>query len=112
MAASADDAEEWASGGVTLTSSDLEFTYEGTAGNTVGMRFNGITVPQGAAILDAWLQFQVDEANSVATNLTIQGQADDNPGTFVNTSFGVSSRPRTDCASSRFPARRIPNSPS
>jgi hypothetical protein len=37
----------------------------------------------------------VDEANTVATDVRIQGQADDNAATFTNTSFNISTRPRT-----------------
>ena len=46
VAAGLDDAEESSSGSVGLTSSDLELVY--TGGNqTVGIRFNGLDIPQG-----------------------------------------------------------------
>ena len=60
VAASSDDAEERSSGGVNLTSSDLELVYDGSD-QTVGIRFNGVTIPQGASIRNAYVQFQVDE---------------------------------------------------
>jgi len=45
---SSDDAEEAiSSGAVSLTSSDLELGADGTVSQIVGMRFNGVTVPQG-----------------------------------------------------------------
>jgi len=56
VAASSDDAEERTSGSVKLTSSDLELTFD-------------------KIIQSAYIQFQVDEANSVTTELTISGQA-------------------------------------
>jgi hypothetical protein len=94
VAASADDAEESASGGVSLTSSDLEFVYDGS-NQKVGMRFAGVQVPRGATITSAYVQLGVDEAQTEATALAIQGQAADNAATFVSTSGNVSSRPRT-----------------
>ena len=60
VAASSDDAEETASGRMSLTSSDLELVYDGSD-QTVGIRFNGVTIPQGASIRSAYVQFQVDE---------------------------------------------------
>ena len=45
----------------------------------VGTRFNGVAIPPGASITNAYLQFQADESHSVATTLTIRAQAADNP---------------------------------
>jgi hypothetical protein len=89
-----DDAEENSLGRVSLTSSDLEMTLEKTE-QTVGLRFNGVAIPQGATIVSAYIQFQVDETNSEATALTIQGQAADNAPIFDNLTDNISSRPRT-----------------
>jgi hypothetical protein len=91
-----DDAEESSTGAVNLNSADLELVLDGSRGNqTVGMRFGGVSVPNGAVITDAYVQFQTDRATSVATSLVVQGQAADNPGTFAKTSQNISSRPRT-----------------
>jgi hypothetical protein len=79
---------------VYLTSSDLELVYDGS-NQTVGMRFNGITIPKDAVITTAYIQFQVDEANSESTSLTLWGEAQDNPGTFLSTSRNISTRLRT-----------------
>ncbi len=76
VAASSDDAEENASGSVDLSSSDLELVYDSSK-QTVGMRFTGVRVPRGSTILSAYVQFQVDEARTSATSLTIQGEATD-----------------------------------
>jgi hypothetical protein len=94
VSAATDDAEESASGSVSTSSSDLELVYDGS-NQTVGMRFNGVQVPRGATIASAWIQFTVDEAQSEATALLIQGQAIDNAPTFSSTSKSISSRART-----------------
>ena len=59
------------------------------------MRFDGLTVPQGSTIVDAFIQFKVDETNTTATTLTIQAEAVDDAVVFDYTEFGISSRPRT-----------------
>ncbi|HEX7171171.1 MAG TPA: DNRLRE domain-containing protein, partial [Candidatus Limnocylindria bacterium] len=96
VAASSDDAEQWQNGGVNLTSSDLELVDDSGRGNQiVGMRFAGLTVPNGAAITDAWIQFQADEASSGATSLTFQAEAVDDAATFTTSTGSIGSRPRT-----------------
>ncbi|MCB0190947.1 MAG: hypothetical protein KDJ65_03285 [Anaerolineae bacterium] len=95
ISAGTDDAEENISGNVSFNNSDLELVFDGGGNQTVGMRFNGLTIPQGAAIVNAFVQFQVDETPSNATLLTIQGQAADNAPTFTTGANGISSRPKT-----------------
>jgi hypothetical protein len=95
VAAGSDDAEEFEDGKISLTSSDLEFVLDRGDNQTVGMRWVAVDVPQGAVITNAWVQFQADEVNTTATNLSIQGQAADDPATFTNTLFSISSRSRT-----------------
>ena len=102
VSASTDDAEEKSTGGMRMTSSDLELVYD-RGDQTVGMRFNGVEIPQGATITSAYIQFQVDEVNTVATNLSIQGQASDSTVTFTASTGNVSSRPRTVAAVSWAP---------
>lgn len=94
VATGSDDAEQAASGAVSLTSSDLELVLAGT-NQTVGMRFNGLTIPQGATITNAYVQFKGDETGTTATSLTIQGEAANNAPTFTTASSNISSRPRT-----------------
>ncbi len=104
----ADDAEERVNGSVALGNNDLELvnsTEGGVTGNqTVGLRFRGVPVEQGATITNAYVQFQADESQSGATTLTIQGQAADNAPVFVNAAFNISSRPRTSASASWSPA--------
>ena len=95
VAASSDDAEESPSGSVSLTSSDLELTLDGSNQQFVGMRFTGLNIPPGAWIQNAYLQFQVDESSSDATSLMIYAEAVDSATTFNSTSGNISSRTTT-----------------
>jgi hypothetical protein len=92
-----DDAEE-RSASVSVSGTDLELVVDGTTTQIVGIRFPGVGVPGGATITRAFVQFSVDEATSVATDLTVRGvAADDTPG-FTTTSHDVSSRQGTTAA--------------
>ena len=91
-----DDAEEKVSTGIiNLNSSDLELVFEGSSEQIAGMRFNGIDIPQGAIITNAYIQFQTDELDSKPTSLEIRGEADDNAQPFASTANNISSRPAT-----------------
>ena len=94
VAAGSDDAEESATGDMNLTSSDLELVFN-DSNQTVGIRFSAVGIPQGATIVNAYLQFQTDETDSGATVLTIEGEDSDNAPTFAVTGGNISSRPRT-----------------
>ncbi len=95
VSSSSDDVEESSSGGVDLNSSDLEIVFYKVGNQTIGLRFNGIGIPQGAIITSAYVQFQVDETPSDPAALTIQGELVDNALPFVNVSGNVSTRPKT-----------------
>lgn len=97
MAASSDDAEETPTRSMDLTSSDLELVHD-AADQTVGIRFAGLTVPPGATILRAWVQFAADEAQTEPTSLVIRGEAADHAATFTSAAGNVSARPRTTAA--------------
>ncbi len=91
-----DDAEERTNDGhMYRTSSDLEFTTDGTKAQLVGMRFANVAIPPGAVITKAYVQFTVDETNSGATSLTIKGQDADNAASFSSSSYNISSRAKT-----------------
>ena len=98
VASGSDDAEERASGSMRVGSSDLELVIDGGGNQTVGMRFNGLDMRQDAAIVNAHIQFQVDETTSVLTSLTIQGEDADNASAFTSSAGNISSRPRTTAA--------------
>jgi hypothetical protein len=98
VARSSDDAEEWTNGSVDLTSSDLELTRDNaTTGNqVVGMRFANISVPAGATINNAYVQFETDEVTTAnPVSLAVQGQKAANSPTFTTAAQNISSRPRT-----------------
>ena len=97
VSASTDDAEERLSGSLSITSSDLELIFddEGPGEQVVGMRFNQLTVPAQATIVDSYVQFQVDETNSETTMLTIHGERTGNATTFIDISNNITSRPLT-----------------
>ena len=95
VSASTDDAEEHQTGTMeSLTSSDLELIQE-SDDQVVGMRFLNLGIPQGANVTNAYIEFTVDETDTVATNLTFRAQAADNPATFSSTSSDITSRPTT-----------------
>jgi uncharacterized protein YjiK len=103
--ANPDDAEEVAvTGLVQRGDGDLDMMTDSSDTKlVVGMRFNGITIPPGANITSAYVQFQADEVHSVPTSLTIKGQAHDNAPTFQAVNFDISSRPTTTAAASWSP---------
>ena len=99
VSASSDDAEERvSSGAINVTGPDLELSVDGSNAQLVGMRFTGITIPNGANITKAYIQFQVDESFSVPTSLTIQGQATVNAAQFTTAKFNISTRAKTAAA--------------
>jgi PKD repeat protein len=100
-----DDAEESSSGSMSRSSGDLELVDDGGSrpDQTVGMRFNGVEIPQGATITNAYVQFQVDEADSEETSLQIRGQDTDNAATFSSSSNNISNRPKTTASVSWAP---------
>jgi hypothetical protein len=95
IAAGTDDVEQRPDGRMGRGDTDLELVTDGAEVLTVGLRFIGIGVPTSATILHAYLQFRADEKRSVATNLTVMGEASDNAPPFPTTPFNVSARPDT-----------------
>jgi len=103
VAADADDAEEEvASGVVDVGSSDLELIFD-HVDQIAGMRFDGVAIPQGAPIVAAWLQFQVDETDSSPTSVTIRGQAADDAPAFQSGNGNLSQRSTTSAATAWAP---------
>lgn len=97
VAASADDAEESATGTVGLRSTDLELVQD-TSRQTVGIRFRGVAIPAGAHVVSAYIQFSTDEIGSAATTVEIRAQAVANAPVFAATVRNISVRPRTTTA--------------
>ena len=90
---SSDDAEQKTTGSTYLSGSDLGMFQSGY--NTVGVRFQNVTIPQGATINNAYLQFVMDETDSGATTLNIYGEDFDNPPTFAAANNNISERTKT-----------------
>lgn len=93
---SSDDAEQsLATNGVNLTSSDLELINDSGVDQEVGIRFQNITIPQGATITNAYIEFTADGANSGTTNLNFYGEAADNAVTFTTATNNITGRTKT-----------------
>jgi hypothetical protein len=94
-----DTNEERVVGGATdWHSSDLELGAEsgGTSGlQIVGVRFLNVSIPQGAIITNAFIEFTTDETDSEDTDLVIEGEADDNAARFTNVAGQMATRTRT-----------------
>ncbi len=107
-----DDVEEKEKGGyIYFHSSDLELVkdnYNHQNKQTVGLRFNNISLPQGSSISNAYIEFSVDETDSKSIDLKITGHAVDDAPPFNDTPYSylrynVSSRPRTSARVSWHP---------
>jgi hypothetical protein len=95
VSAGADDAEQRTDNSVATGNSDLDMTTADETNLIVGTRFRNVTIPVGANVTNAYLQFTADEVHSVATTLTIKGQAADNPAVFTTNANDLSARPTT-----------------
>lgn len=102
VAASSDDAEEQPSGSVSTTSTDLELVRD-RHDQIVGIRFAGVEIPAGATILNAYVQFQVDETTSGESALVVHAENVDDAATFTAASANISSRTRTSNSVAWFP---------
>ncbi|PBB41827.1 hypothetical protein CK222_22010, partial [Mesorhizobium sp. WSM3866] len=67
LAAAGDDVEEKGSGSISTNVDDLELGFASTTRQTVGLRFTGVDIPQGAIITSAYIQFQANEVKTGAT---------------------------------------------
>ena len=120
IAVGTDDAEEEGPtginlglGGMLLNSPDIELVSDFQAPahgvQKIGLRFTGITIPQGATITGAYLTFRALIAdapmtNSDTTNLTVKGQKISNAPTFTSTINNISSRALTTASTSWVPS--------
>lgn len=104
--ASSDDAEESSKGAVVTNGDDIELVYDTktTGSQVVGLRFNTLAIPQGAAITRAYIQFIVDEKTTSGCNLTIKGENSPNSPTFLSFSKNISGRARTSASVNWIPS--------
>lgn len=82
-----------------MDSSDLELTWDGDAGQLVGMRWTDVTIPEGATIKEAYILFTVDEVkaskNTDVTDFIIEGEKVSNSEPFQAVDNNLSSRVKT-----------------
>ena len=78
--AKSDDYEEKGGDG----SPALEFGFNGSAPNEVGIRFSGITIPVGAVITNAYIEVKADKTTTASANFTIGIQGSENATTFTS----------------------------
>ncbi len=105
IAASSDDAEQSSvDGSVALANPALKIVNRAGVIQIVGLRFAGLSIPQGATIQSAYIQFQCRVATTAAASLLIEGQAADNSGTFAKITNNISSRARTSANVGWVPA--------
>ncbi|MQY80154.1 MAG: hypothetical protein GH151_13335 [Bacteroidetes bacterium] len=99
-----DDAEEGQlNGAMALESSDLELGEYDTwtqggieqGVQTIGLRFNGITIPQGSTILSATIQFTCDVEGADPAQLTIYGENVGDAATFTVDPYNITGRAKT-----------------
>ncbi len=99
-----DDVEEDAATGIiSVSSGDLDLVEDP---NTfiVGIRFTNITIPSGATITNAYLQFVADESQSVATSLSISAENTGNALPIIPVDSAVSSKIKTLASAAWNPA--------
>ncbi|MEJ2453983.1 MAG: putative Ig domain-containing protein [Candidatus Thiodiazotropha sp.] len=96
-----DDVEEASDGSMYVDSSDLELIHD-DSDQMVGLRFT-VDVPQGAEIIQANLQFTVDEVSTGDTNLLIWAEATDDATPFNTTTGDVSGRTSSSAVASWIP---------
>lgn len=89
-----DDAYEIVgTGDMKLNDSDLYLPYDWDNQKLLtGLRFANISVPQGALVTNAYIQFVSNGSDSTPVNLSVQAIAEDNPSTFSLTNADISSR--------------------
>jgi secreted PhoX family phosphatase/PKD repeat protein len=99
ISASSDDAEERGAnatsspGRMDLTSSDIELVADGNDGDQyIGFRFANLAVPSGVKIMNAYIQFTVDEDDAAPGEVIFKVEDTDNGSTFTSTDFDISSR--------------------
>ena len=100
---STDDAEERASGSMYLDSSDLELVIDHDL-QTVGVRFNDLSIPANALITKAYIQFKVNEKSTESAQFTIYGENTGNASGFDNIKYNISDRTKTSASVSWLPA--------
>jgi type IV pilus assembly protein PilY1 len=96
-----DDAEERANtGAMNLYSSDLELMHESELTSNlqlIGMRWDGVSVPPGATIVNAYIRFTMEDGKNHdgPIDVLIRGQKKDSGGGFTTATGNISKRLKT-----------------
>lgn len=98
ISTSSDDAEQYQSSSVSVSSSDLDLGSSSTGATTVGLRYIDITIPPGATITEAYISFIPAETRSTAATFTFRGQGTSSTGTFSAVTNDLSRRPLTSAS--------------
>lgn len=80
------------SGTVNLGDGDLEFPFDGSVSQLIGLRFSDVRVPQGAVIQEAFLEFTATGASSGAFSVNIFGENSDNAPALASSASSLSNR--------------------
>lgn len=92
VAASADDARQGGAGTVSITGTTMSV---GATGEWAGVRFNNVTIPQGATISSATASFYVTTTASDDPDVIVYGDDVDDAAAFTTTNNDISGRTLT-----------------
>ncbi|MFV0566820.1 MAG: IPT/TIG domain-containing protein [Flavobacteriaceae bacterium] len=84
-------------GTMDLASSDLEIgeVSSGQGLMNIGLRFNGVSIPEGSIISEAYIQFKTDATGSGEVEMTIYGENTANAEAYTDVVGNLSSRALT-----------------
>jgi Calcineurin-like phosphoesterase/Secretion system C-terminal sorting domain/Purple acid Phosphatase, N-terminal domain len=89
------DAEEKATGIVSVSSSDLELTFDGSI-QQIGLRYSALRIPKNSIIHEANIQFKTHNINNInPCQITIHGEASNSALSYTSDSLSISSRTKT-----------------
>ncbi len=94
VAVDSDDAEESDGGTVNLNDTKLNLGQE----RWVGLRFNAVSIPQGAMIVSAYFEMRASDNDSGNADLTVFGEDVDDAAVFSSGGSNLSSRPTTSAS--------------
>ena len=89
-----DDAEEDNGGGISRNNDKIELGQM----KYVGLRFQSASIPQGATITTAYIEFKAADANTESTDITIWGEDTDDASQFGTGNNDISNRTKTSAS--------------
>jgi hypothetical protein len=93
----ANDAEETSSGRMISGSSNRVLDFS-TDGQKVGLRFSGVSIPQGAKVTKAYVRLMAAASDSGSTTLTIRAHDTDSASQFSSSRKNISGRGLTSAS--------------